>query len=196
MQLSGLRSWDTVFAWIPFSNSLQWLFSASVTLYVLDYPYCDYWYNFILCNSWVIILLKIYKPAFLLIKYPCCIRAWVPMSFFLPFFLSLSLSSPLQLSLSLSYRWLQTTRFWSIKGPQHWATRKALQKYFWCSDYLPFAANFYITSFSWSPPPRSSSLRIAWDAVSQTWSPKNSQQIKCNSVFRLWLFLSQPHLLS
>ena len=94
MQLSGLRSRDTVSAWIPFSNSLQWLFSASATLYVLDYPYCDYWYNFILCNSWVIILLKIYKPAFLLIKYPCSIRAWVPMSFFLPFFLSLSLSLP------------------------------------------------------------------------------------------------------
>ena len=30
----------------------------------------------------VIILLKIYKPAFLLIKHPCSIRAWVPMSFF------------------------------------------------------------------------------------------------------------------
>ena len=31
----------------------------------------------------------------------------------LSFFLSLSLS------LSFSYHWLQTTRFWSIKGPQH-----------------------------------------------------------------------------
>ena len=34
---------------------------------------------------------KIYKPAFLLIKHLCSIRAWVPVSFFLSFFLSLSL---------------------------------------------------------------------------------------------------------
>ena len=74
MQFSGLRSWERVPAWIPFSNSLQWLFSASVTLYVLDYPFCCNWWNFILCNSWVIILLKIYKPAFLIIKYPCSTR--------------------------------------------------------------------------------------------------------------------------
>ena len=68
---------------------MQWLFSASVTFYVLDYPYCGYWQIFILCNSWVIIPLKTYKPAFLLIKYPCSIRAWVPVSFFLSFSLSL-----------------------------------------------------------------------------------------------------------
>ena len=67
-------------------NPLQWLFSASVTLYVL---------------------LKIHKPAFLLIKHPCSITAWVPTSVFLSF------------SLSLSYCQLQTTRFRSIKGPQH-----------------------------------------------------------------------------
>ena len=24
-------------------NPIQWLFSVSATLYVLDYPYCDYW---------------------------------------------------------------------------------------------------------------------------------------------------------
>ena len=71
MQFSGLRSWERVPAWIPFSNSLQWLFSGSATLYVLDYPFCCNWLDFILCNSWVIILLKIYKPTFLLIKYPC-----------------------------------------------------------------------------------------------------------------------------
>ena len=77
-QFSGLRSWERVPAWIPFSNSLQWLFSASATLYVLDYPFCYNGWNFILCNSWVIILLKIYKPAFLLIKYPCSTRASGP----------------------------------------------------------------------------------------------------------------------
>ena len=70
MQFSGLRPWERVPAWIPFSNSLQWLFSASATLYVLDYPFCCNWWNFILCNVWVIILLKIYKHAVLLIKYP------------------------------------------------------------------------------------------------------------------------------
>ena len=74
MHFSGLRSWERVPAWIPFSNSLLWLFSASATLYVLDYPFCCNWWNFILSNSWVIILLKIYKPAFLLIKYPCSTR--------------------------------------------------------------------------------------------------------------------------
>ena len=90
---------------------MQWLFSASVTFYVLDYPYCGYWQIFILCNSWVIILLKIHKPAFLVIKHPCSIRVWVPVSVCLSFFLCLSLS--------LSYHWLWIGRFWSIKGPQH-----------------------------------------------------------------------------
>ena len=120
MQFSGLRSWERVPAWIPFSNSLQWLFSASATLYILDYPFCCNWWNFILCNSWVIILLKICKPAFLLIKYLCSIRAWVPMSFFL------SLPASLQLSLSLSYCWLWTTRFQSTKGPQQVAPEQGL----------------------------------------------------------------------
>ena len=79
MQFSGLRSWESVPAWILFSNSLQWLFSASVTLYVSDYPFCCNWWNFILCNGWVIILLKIYKPAFLLIKYRCSTRDLGPL---------------------------------------------------------------------------------------------------------------------
>ena len=74
MQFSGLRSWERVPAWIPFNSSLQWLFSVSATSYVLDYPFCCNWWNFILCNGWVITLLKIYRPAFLLIKYPCSIR--------------------------------------------------------------------------------------------------------------------------
>ena len=45
-----------------------------MTLYVLDYPFCCNGWNFILCNGWVIFLLKIYKHAFLLIKYPCSTR--------------------------------------------------------------------------------------------------------------------------
>ena len=51
------------------------------------------------------------------LKHLCSIRVWVPVSVFLP--LSFSLSLPLALSLSLSYRQLWTTRFRSIKGPQH-----------------------------------------------------------------------------
>ena len=79
------ESWERVPAWIPFSNSLQWLFSGSATLYVLDYPFCCNWWDFILCNSWVIILLKIYKPAFLLIKYPCSTRDLGLLSVFILF---------------------------------------------------------------------------------------------------------------
>ena len=43
------------------------------------------------------------------LKHLCSIRAWVPMSFFLSF----------SLSLSLSYRRLWTARSRSIKGPEH-----------------------------------------------------------------------------
>ena len=50
-------------------DSLQWL--SSVTLYLKDYTFCCNWWNFILFNGWVIILLKIYKHVFLQIKYPC-----------------------------------------------------------------------------------------------------------------------------
>ena len=53
-------------------HSLQW--PPSVTFYLKDYPFCCNWWNFILFNGWVIILLKIYKHAFLQIKYPCCTR--------------------------------------------------------------------------------------------------------------------------
>ena len=51
------------------------------------------------------------------LKHLCSIRAWVPVSFFLSF--SLSLFPSLWLSLSLSYCQLRTARSWSIKGPQH-----------------------------------------------------------------------------
>ena len=54
----------------PFSDSFQ----RQRPCYVLDYPFCYNWWNFILCDSWVIILLKIYKLAFLLIKYLCSTR--------------------------------------------------------------------------------------------------------------------------
>ena len=49
-------------------DSLQWL--SSVTLYLQGYPFFCSWWDFILFNGWVIILLKIYKHAFLHIKYP------------------------------------------------------------------------------------------------------------------------------
>ena len=52
---------------------------------------------------------------------------------------------------------------------------------FRCSDYLPLAANFYITWFLPSPSQNSSST-VTWDAASQAWSPKNSHQIKYNSI--------------
>ena len=68
-QFSGLRSWERAPAWIPFNDSLQWL--SSVTLYLKNYPFCCNWWNFILFNGWVIILLKLHKHAFLQIKYPC-----------------------------------------------------------------------------------------------------------------------------
>ena len=71
MQFSGVRWWERAPAWIPFSDSLQWV--SSVTFYLQDYPFCCNWWNFIL-NGWVIILLKIYKHAFLQIKYPCFSR--------------------------------------------------------------------------------------------------------------------------
>ena len=60
---------------------------------------------------------------------------------------------------------------------------KIHKKYFWCSDYLPFVANFSITRFL-PLTPQSSSVRVtrvSWDAVSQAWNSKNSHQIKQNS---------------
>ena len=53
-------------------DSLLWLSSA--ILYLIDYPFYCNWWNFIIFNGWVIILLKIYKHAFLLIKYSCSTR--------------------------------------------------------------------------------------------------------------------------
>ena len=76
-------------------DSFQWLSSA--TLYVLDYPFCCNWWNFILCNGWVIILLKIHKHAVLLIKYPCSTRDLDPLH---PSFYAHSLQSMEACSLS------------------------------------------------------------------------------------------------
>ena len=58
-------------------GSLQWL--SSVTLYLKDYPFCYNWWNFILFNGWVIILLKLDKHAFLQIKDPCFTRDLGPL---------------------------------------------------------------------------------------------------------------------
>ena len=81
-QFSRLRSWEKALAWIPFSDSLQWL--SSVTFYLKDYPFCCSWWNFILFNGWVIILLKIYKHVFLQIKYPCFTQDLGPCILLLP----------------------------------------------------------------------------------------------------------------
>ena len=59
------------------------------------------------------------------LKHLCSIRVWVPVSFFL----SSSLSLPPSSSLSLSYRQLWTTRFWSIEGPQQVAPRTGTLAY-------------------------------------------------------------------
>ena len=120
-----------------------------------------------LCNGWVIILQKIYKPTFLLIKYPRSTRDLGPrviLSFSLSLWLILwsaetcwahfparafktsSRGPPVpprykpcprallvlcvtqgilaSFSLLLSYRWLWTTRFQSIKGPQQVAPKQ------------------------------------------------------------------------
>ena len=76
-QFSGLRSWERAPASIPFSDSLQWL--SSVTLYFKDYAFCCNWWDFILFNGWLIILLKIYKHAFLQIKYSYFTQDLAPM---------------------------------------------------------------------------------------------------------------------
>ena len=70
MQFSGLRSWE----WSCL-NSLQWL--PSVIFYLQDCPFCCNLWNYIL-NGWVVILLKIYKHAFLQIKYPYFTQYWGP----------------------------------------------------------------------------------------------------------------------
>ena len=58
-------------------DSLQWL--SSLTFYLKDYPFCCNWWNSILFNGWVIILLKIYKHAFLQIKYLCFTQDLCPL---------------------------------------------------------------------------------------------------------------------
>ena len=57
----------------PFNDSFQ---CQQPCMY--DYPFCCNWWDFILCNGWVIILLKICKPDFLLIKYPSSARDFGP----------------------------------------------------------------------------------------------------------------------
>ena len=139
MQFSGLRSWESVPAWILFSNSLQWLFSASVTLYVSDYPFCCNWWNFILCNGWVIILLKIYEPAFLLIKYPCSTRDLGPLS---PSFCLHSLWS-METYWALFLTWAFKTSLRGCPVPS-WAVRVL------CMGFIGFPCNPRYTALSFS----------------------------------------------
>ena len=54
----------------------------------------------------------------------------------------------------------------------------------------PVVQNFCII-WLFPLPPQSSSLRVSWDAASQDWSPKNSHQLKHNSIFRLWIIFCQ-----
>ena len=62
-------------------------------------------------------------------------------------------------------------------------------KYFWCSNYLPFVANFYIT---W-PLLGEFSQGYVRCCFPRAWSPKTSNQIKYNSqLLGCDYFLSQP----
>ena len=51
---------------------------------------------------------------------------------------------------------------------------------FWHSDYLPSIAKL-LCILAPPSPPRSSSLRVTWDATSWAWSLKNFCRIKCTS---------------
>ena len=94
--------------------------------------------SLVTCKAWSLHLYLKKLPVYILlqnsIKHTCSIRAWVPVSFSLSLSLSLSLyfclipwstkaGSVIQgilasFLLSLSHHRLQTSRFWSIKGPQ------------------------------------------------------------------------------
>ena len=91
-QFSGLRSWEGAPAWIPFSNSLQWLPSVTLLQWNLFsyapltqdmnafWPFEDCYLlgfvfvQFFFFNCLKLPCMKIYKHAFLQTKHPCFTR--------------------------------------------------------------------------------------------------------------------------
>ena len=72
-----------------------------------------------------------------------------------------------------------------------------INNHLWCSDYLPFVAKFLYVLAPPSPPARSSSLRVTWDAASRAWSPKNSHRKKHNpQLLGCEYFVSQQSVMS
>ena len=105
-------------------DPLSWDMDCLLTLWPLLIP-CSLGNGCCTFGFLIFITVKrnfLYKSLYILtersLKHLCSIRASVPVSFFL----SLSLSPSVRLSLSLSYHRLRTTRFWSIKGPQQIGT--------------------------------------------------------------------------
>ena len=94
-QFSGLRSWERAPAWIPFSDSLQWLPSVTCYLKVIYsvMPLLGYGMLFgplkiVTCLALLLLnffyclklpCMKIYKRAFLKIKHPCFTRDLGPL---------------------------------------------------------------------------------------------------------------------
>ena len=89
-EFSGLRPWEGAPAWIPFSDSLQWLPSVTLlkcnlfsyapltqdmecflTLWRLLFAWLFLFSFFFFFNCLKLPCMKIYKHAFLQIKYPC-----------------------------------------------------------------------------------------------------------------------------
>ena len=105
-------------------DPLSWDMDCLLTLWPLLIP-CSLGNGYYTFGFLIFIIVErnfLYNSLYILtersLKHLCSIRASVPVSFFL----SLSLSPSLWLSLSLSYHRLQTTRFRSIKGPQQIGT--------------------------------------------------------------------------
>ena len=111
-------------------DPLSWDMDCLLTLWPLLIP-CSLGNGCCMFGFLIFIIVKrnfLYTSLYILtersLKHLCSIRAWVPVSFFLSLSLSLSPPPSLWLSLFLSYHRLQTTRFWSIKGPQQRDTQE------------------------------------------------------------------------
>ena len=155
---------------LPSSDSLQWLSSA--TLYLTDYPFRWNCGNFILFNGWVIILLKIYKHAFLLIKYSCSTRDLGPPrpSFCLRLFLQ-----------SMETYWahfLAQALKTSLRGRPvpSWAVQVP------CMGFLGFPCNprdtalsLFLSFFSSTPVPRSRSVKDRNRCIQKAIDPRQGQ---------------------